>query len=66
MRSFMAVATIISTIAVSAAIDCVNAQIVPSRPISLVVPFPAGGPTDTIGRIVAEGLRLRWGKPSSS
>jgi tripartite-type tricarboxylate transporter receptor subunit TctC len=23
------------------------------------VPFPAGGPTDTIGRVVAEGMRMR-------
>ena len=29
----------------------------PTRPISLIVPYGAGGPTDTIGRIVAEGMR---------
>jgi tripartite-type tricarboxylate transporter receptor subunit TctC len=29
----------------------------PTRPISLIVPYGAGGPTDTIGRITAEGLR---------
>jgi tripartite-type tricarboxylate transporter receptor subunit TctC len=29
----------------------------PARPISLIVPYGAGGPTDTIGRITAEGLR---------
>lgn len=29
----------------------------PTRPITLIVPYGAGGPTDTIGRIVAEGLR---------
>lgn len=28
----------------------------PSRPITLVVPYPAGGPTDAIGRIVAKEL----------
>lgn len=28
----------------------------PSRPVTLVVPFPAGGNTDTMGRIVAERL----------
>lgn len=29
----------------------------PSRPISLIVPYGAGGPTDTIGRIIADGMR---------
>jgi len=29
----------------------------PTRPITLIVPYGAGGPTDTIGRIIAEGLR---------
>src|SRR5262245_43462168 len=33
------------------------AQVYPSRPVNLVVSYPAGGPTDAIGRIVAEGLR---------
>lgn len=28
----------------------------PSRPITMIVPFPPGGSTDAIGRIVAEGL----------
>jgi hypothetical protein len=32
-----------------------RAQAYPVRPISMIVPFPAGGPTDTIGRVVAEG-----------
>jgi tripartite-type tricarboxylate transporter receptor subunit TctC len=39
------------------------AQIYPSRPISLVVPFPAGGPTDAVGRILAEGMRSPLGQP---
>jgi len=29
----------------------------------MIVPFPAGGPTDTIGRIVAEGMRVSLGQP---
>lgn len=39
------------------------AQDYPSRPITLIVPFPAGGPADTIGRIVAEGMRPPLGRP---
>ena len=40
-----------------------QAQSYPSRPITIVVPFPAGGPTDTIGRVVAEGMRASLGQP---
>ena len=29
----------------------------------MVVPFAAGGPTDTIGRVVAEGMRASLGQP---
>ena len=32
------------------------AQSWPSKALSLVVPFPAGGPTDTLGRIMAERM----------
>lgn len=35
----------------------VRAQDYPSRAITLVVPFPAGGPGDTVGRILAEHMR---------
>jgi tripartite-type tricarboxylate transporter receptor subunit TctC len=34
-----------------------SAQNYPSRPITMVVPFSAGGPTDTIARIMAERMR---------
>jgi tripartite-type tricarboxylate transporter receptor subunit TctC len=41
----------------------VTAQTYPSRPITVVVTFPAGGPSDTIMRIVAEGMRGSLGQP---
>jgi tripartite tricarboxylate transporter family receptor len=39
------------------------AQIYPARPITMVVPFPAGGPTDVIARIVADRMRGLLGQP---
>ena len=40
-----------------------TAQEYPSRPIAVVVPFTAGGPTDTVARIVAEQMRTSLGQP---
>ena len=38
------------------------AQTFPARPITLVVPFAAGGPTDTIARIMGERMRASLGQ----
>ena len=40
-----------------------RAQAYPSRPVRLVVGFPAGGPNDTLGRIIAQWLTERLGQP---
>ena len=38
-------------------------QAFPTRPITLVVPFAAGGSIDTVARVVAEGMRESLGQP---
>jgi tripartite-type tricarboxylate transporter receptor subunit TctC len=40
-----------------------HAQSYPSRPVTLIVPYGAGGPTDAIARIVAERMRAPLGQP---
>jgi tripartite-type tricarboxylate transporter receptor subunit TctC len=39
------------------------AQSYPSHPITIIVPFPAGGPTDTLARLLGERMRVSLGQP---
>ncbi len=39
------------------------AQTYPSQPITVIVPFPAGGPVDTLARILNEPMRASLGQP---
>jgi len=58
--------TLFVTIALVAALELPGsaaAQVYPSRPITMIVPFAVGGSTDAIGRIMAEGMRIRLGQP---
>jgi tripartite-type tricarboxylate transporter receptor subunit TctC len=49
--------------ALAASLGGASAQTYPTRPITMIVPFAAGGPTDRIARIVAEGMRPTLGQP---
>jgi tripartite-type tricarboxylate transporter receptor subunit TctC len=40
-----------------------TAQTYPSRPITMIVPYPAGGPTDTIARLLGDRMRASLGQP---
>ena len=40
-----------------------DAQDYPSRPVKIIVPFPAGGTADVMPRVIGEWLSRKWGQP---
>jgi tripartite-type tricarboxylate transporter receptor subunit TctC len=60
-RAFLHLAA--GTAALPAISRIASAQAYPVRPITLVAPFPAGGPVDTIARILGEHMRGSLGQP---
>jgi tripartite-type tricarboxylate transporter receptor subunit TctC len=45
------------------ALDAASAQVYPSRSITLIVPFPAGGGVDAMARLTADRLTAVLGQP---
>ena len=35
----------------------------PNRPIRIIVPFPAGGPSDIVARVIGQKMSEDWGQP---
>jgi tripartite-type tricarboxylate transporter receptor subunit TctC len=54
---------VLAVLALAGASVQAAAQDYPSRPITVVVPFPAGGPSDTLVRIMGEHMRGTLGQP---
>ena len=54
--------TILAAILTLAAAGPATAQEWPTRPITTVVPFPAGGPVDLVGRLFAQKLSESLGQ----
>ncbi len=50
-------------VALPAISSIARAQTYPSRPITIIVPYAAGGATDTIGRVMAERMKSSLGQP---
>jgi tripartite-type tricarboxylate transporter receptor subunit TctC len=57
MKVLMIVVALVAMLAGAA-----QAQVYPARPITMIVPYSAGGPTDTLGRILAEHMRGSLGQ----
>ena len=48
---------------VAAGATPVFAQNYPTKPVRFILPFPAGGPTDILGRIIGQKLAVQLGQP---
>src|SRR6266481_4038108 len=55
--------TVIVLTGMLAGIASAGAQTYPSHPVTMIVPFAAGGPMDTVARVVADGMRASLGQP---
>ena len=62
-RARCLVGAAIALAAMFAALPSAPAQDYPSRPVKIIVPFPAGGTADVMPRIFAEWLSRKWGQP---
>jgi tripartite-type tricarboxylate transporter receptor subunit TctC len=60
-RTFLRLATGASVL--PAALRIARAQTYPTRPIMMVVPYPPGGTTDVVGRLLSERMRASLGQP---
>jgi tripartite-type tricarboxylate transporter receptor subunit TctC len=52
-----------STLVIAQAAAQGGADTYPNRTVRIIVPFPAGGPTDILSRVVAQRLSEVWGQP---
>jgi tripartite-type tricarboxylate transporter receptor subunit TctC len=63
MKRTVLEAAVLAVAVLAAGIVGAAAQSYPSRPVTMIVPFPAGGPTDSLARIVSERMKASLGQP---
>ena len=54
---------LLAAVALAVFTSVASAQGFPTRPVTLIVPFPPGGSTDTAARLLAEAMRAPLGQP---
>lgn len=62
-RRITSVLATLATLVVGFASPCLAQSDFPKQPVKIVIPFPPGGPTDTVGRLLAQKLQDAWGQP---
>jgi len=63
LRTSVRVLTLLSLAIFLSSSERSQAQTYPSRPVKIIVPFPAGGTADAIPRVIGDWLSRKWGQP---
>jgi tripartite-type tricarboxylate transporter receptor subunit TctC len=62
MKRGISAAALVIGAAMSPAAFAQQAGAYPARPVKMIMPFPAGGPTDILGRLLGQKLAETWGQ----
>ena len=60
MKSLLSIAT---SVLLALTLPCAMAEVFPTKPVSIVVPYAPGGPVDNLSRVLATRLGKDWGQP---
>ena len=63
MKTRLIALALLSALATSPATAQERADAFPTRAIKIVVPFPAGGPSDVLARMIGQKMSEDWGQP---
>src|SRR5215813_13079142 len=59
----LALLLLLPAVAGSASAQSPDAKTFPDRTVRIIVPFPAGGPTDILARVIGQRMSENWGQP---
>ena len=60
MKFLVSIAT---SVLMALTLPCAMAEVFPTKPVSIVVPYAPGGPVDNLSRVLATRLGKDWGQP---